>query len=211
MKIVIFGATGGIGKHALTHCLDAGYDVVAYVRDAKKIDVVSDKLEVVSGQLFDYEKIKSTIIGADAVISTIGIPMKFKYQEMSSAVGHQNIVRAMEEVNVKRLITWSTPSIRSKEDANSFITVVPGIMASIALAQAKKELTIVSDLITQSNLDWTIVRFMAPKNTPFTGNVKVGFGKEKMKFSISRSDIAYFMVQQIKDKTYIKRMPIIGS
>jgi hypothetical protein len=29
MKIIIFGAGGGIGKHAVTHALNKGYEVTA--------------------------------------------------------------------------------------------------------------------------------------------------------------------------------------
>lgn len=62
---------------------------------------------------------------------------------------------------------------------------------------AKKELIHIADMITASNLNWTIVRFMAPKDTPFIGNVKVGFGDTKMNFNISREDIGSFMVEQL--------------
>ena len=67
-------------------------------------------------------------------------------------------------------------------------------MASIFLPKAKKILIEVDKLVRDSNLDWTIVRFMAPKNSPFAKKVKVGFGDVKMNFKISREDIAYFMV-----------------
>ena len=37
MKIIIFGATGGIGHHAVRHALEKGYEVVAYVRSPQKM------------------------------------------------------------------------------------------------------------------------------------------------------------------------------
>lgn len=211
MKVIIFGATGGIGKHAVKHALDAGYEVVAYVRSPEKMTVIDDRLTVVKGELNEYEKIEKAMAGCDAVISTIGVPMKFAYKEMNSLKAHENIVKAMEENNVTRLIDWATPSIHFKEDKKSVITVVPGIMASILFKKSKEELVKISEVITDSNLDWTIVRFMAPKNSPFTGDVKVGFGDKKMSFNISRSDIAKFMVDQIASQEYVKSMPIIGS
>ena len=39
MKVIIFGATGGIGKYALKHALNKGYDVTVYVRNSKKINI----------------------------------------------------------------------------------------------------------------------------------------------------------------------------
>lgn len=211
MKITIFGATGGIGHFIVQQALEQGHEVTAYVRTKTEINYDWNNVKVVRGELYDYDYIKTAIEGSDVVISALAVQMKFNYKEMISAIGHQNIVRAMEELNVKRLISWATPSIPSKEDSKSFITVVPSIMAGIALPKSKKELKLITNTITQSNLDWTIVRFIAPKDTDFTGNVKTTFGKEKINFNISRADIAYFMLNQISDNTYLKRMPIIGS
>lgn len=84
-------------------------------------------------------------------------------------------------------------------------------MAGIALTQAKKEMVAISGLIKPSGLDWTIVRFVAPKNTPGTGKVKVGFGDIKMSMAISRADIASFMLDQLEGDAFIRSMPIIGS
>lgn len=137
--------------------------------------------------------------------------MKWGYEDIDAIKAHENIVKAMKETNVKRLIDWSTPSISYKEDKPSFATIVPGIMASLFLPKAKKVLKEVNKIVINSDLDWTIVRFMAPKDSPFTNQIKVGFGDIKMNFNISREDIGYFMVNQLKDNKYLHSMPIIGS
>ena len=49
------------------------------------------------------------------------------------------------------------------------------------------------------------------KNTAYSGSIKVGFGDVKMSFSISREDIAAFMVDQIESEQYDRSMPIIGN
>ena len=33
MKLTVFGATGGVGRELVTHALDAGHHVTAYVRN----------------------------------------------------------------------------------------------------------------------------------------------------------------------------------
>lgn len=211
MKIAVFGASGGIDKFVLKHALDKGFGVVAYVRNPSKVKISHKNLIVTTGELNDYENIKKAITGCDAVISTLGVPMKFTYESMDSLAGHKNIIKAMKEVGVSRLIDWATPSVHYSKDARSFITIIPGIMATILFPKAKKEIITIADAIQSENLDWTIVRFMAPKDTPYTGNVKVGFGYKKMNFSIAREDIAAFMVKQIESSEYIHSMPIIGS
>lgn len=69
----------------------------------------------------------------------------------------------------------------------------------------------IGQLLQTSELEWTLVRFMAPKDTPYTGKVKTGFGDIKMKFSISRKDIGAFMAEQLHVDRFIRSMPIIGS
>ena len=211
MKIAVFGATGGIGKFVVKHALEKGYEVNAYVRNLDKVKIENKNLKVFVGQVHDYEKIKETISGCDAVIIALGISMKFGFEDTSSLVAHENIIKAMNETNVKRLIDWSTPSIKFEEDKPSVVTILPGIMASIFLPKAKKVLKQINNTVINSNLDWTIVRFMAPKDSVFTKNIKVSFGDIKIKFNISREDIAYFMIEQLETNKYLYSMPIIGS
>lgn len=209
MKVIIFGATGGIGKQAVKHAKEHGYEVTVYVRDKSK---VSDKdIKIMEGELSDYPHMKAALEGQDAVIWCVGIPMKKNYGEMASLEGHRNLIKAMEETGVKRLVYWGTPSIHFNADKKSFITVVPGIMAGLFLSRAKQEMVEIGNLLESSRLDWTMVRFMAPKDSAYTGKVKVGFGDTKMSMSISREDIGAFMVEQVEDTKFIHSMPIIGS
>ncbi|WP_417185508.1 NAD(P)H-binding protein, partial [Bacteroides sp.] len=134
----------------------------------------------------------------------------FIITDFTTKSDEEPIISAMKAAGVNRYITWATPSIRSDEDRRSVITVVPGIMASIFLPKAKKCIRqIISDVV-DSGLQWTVVRFMAPKDTAPSGKVKVSFGQRKIRFNISRADIASFMVSQVGSKEYIGRMPIIG-
>lgn len=130
---------------------------------------------------------------------------------MASLEGHRNIIKAMQTLGVSRLIDWATPSARFSEDKRSFITVVPGILAGLAFPKAKKEIVSICSAIKEINLHCTIVRFMAPKDSPPTGGAKVGFGDTRMHFGISREDIASFMVEQVESDKYLYSMPIIGS
>lgn len=211
MKVIIFGATGGIGKWAVKYALQKGHQVTAYVRNQQKMNIQEANLKVIQGEITDYSLMLQSVKGQNAVIWCVGIPMARKYEKMNSLEGHKILLKAMQEANVKRLIDWGTPSIPFSKDKKSFITVVPAILAGIALTQAKKEMVAIGELVQQSDLDWTIVRFMAPKDTSYTGKVKTGFGDTKMSFNISREDIGAFMVEQLENDKYIHSMPIIGS
>jgi putative NADH-flavin reductase len=210
MTITVFGGSGAIGQFLLKHGLDKGYIVKTYVRNPAKTAFTHPNLEIIKGGLDDYEGIRAAISGADAVISTLGVPMK-RYEGHAVLDGHINIIKAMKEQNISRFITLATPSVKFEKDKKSMVTIIPGIMAGLFLNQAKKEIVEVGKTVAGSGLDWTIVRILAPQNTAFTGNIKVTFGERKINFAVSREDIADFMLNQVIDKTYIHSMPIIGS
>lgn len=212
MKIAVFGANGGIGRWVVKYTLEHDYDTIACVRRMPSKPLgTSDKLRVVVVNTEDKKKIEETLRDCNAVINCIGVSMRPFHEDKAAVQANSEIISAMKAVGVNRYITWATPSIRSNEDRRSFITIVPGIMASIFLPQAKRCINqIISDVVN-SDLQWTVVRFIAPKDTAPSGEVKVSFGERKIQFNISRADIASFMVSQIESKEYIGRLPIIGS
>ena len=134
------------------------------------------------------------------------------YEKKESLEGHKILINAMKKMGVKRLIDWGTPSISFEKDQISIITTVPKFLAGILFSKAKEEIIEIGELIKQSNLDWTLVRFLAPNDGPYTGKVTVGFGNIWfMNFSISREDIGAFMIEQIEKKEFIHSMPIISG
>jgi putative NADH-flavin reductase len=211
MTITVFGASGAIGKLLIRQALDNGYSVRAYVRNPSKLDLEHPNLETNQGELRDFGKIKLAISGADVVISTLGPPLKRKYDDFSVLEGHKNIIKAMETENIKRFITIATPSVISTKDKPSLATKMPTIMAKIFFPSAYKEIVQLGEVVKDSKLDWTVVRFIAPNNNPKSGKVKVTFGNTNINWGIPREDIADFILKQIKDNQYICSMPIIGS
>jgi putative NADH-flavin reductase len=72
MKLIIFGATGNTGKLLVEQALTAGNQVVAYIRNPAKLNMKSERLTIIQGELADEEKIESALKGADAVLSVLG-------------------------------------------------------------------------------------------------------------------------------------------
>ena len=145
------------------------------------------------------------------MISTPGPPLKRKYDVFAVLEGHKNFVTAMELAKIRRFITIATPSVKSTEDKPSLVTKMPAILAKLFFPSACLEIVQVGELVKRTQLDWTIVRFIAPNNKPETGKEKATFGDKKISWGISRTDIAAFLLTQIEDKQYIRSMPIIGS
>ena len=211
MKITVFGASGSIGRLLVMRALDKDYSVDVYVRNPEKIIISNRNLKFIKGELNETEKIQKAISGADAVISTLGPPLVRKYEGTPILDGHKNIIKAMQSEKVTRFITLATPSVKFAEDKISAATLIPGIAARLLFPGAYREITALGREVASSDLEWTIVRIIAPKNTPATGRVIVSFGETRISWPISRMDIAEFMLNMVKDKKYIRSMPIIGS
>lgn len=211
MKVLIFGATGGIGKWAVKHALMQGHEVTVFVRNASKVQSLSGDVRVIEGSIEDFQLVCEALKNQEAVIWCVGIPMTNKYERMVSLAGHRILLEAMGKTGVKRLIDWGTPSVKADGDKRSFITLLPPFMASILFSKAKAEMVAIGELLKASDLDWVMVRFMMPKDTPYTGEVVAGFGDKKMNWAISREDIAAFMIEQLTNNQFLHKMPIIGT
>src|SRR5208282_5218093 len=166
MIITVFGASGAIGQFVVRQALAQGYSVRAYVRNPAKLAARHSNLQIIKGELNDYESIHAAVSGSDAVLSTLGAPLKFTYEGTPVLDGHLNIIKAMEAESIKRFVALGTPSIRFNKDKASMLTIVPRIVAGVLFPKAKKEIRAVGRALIVSSLDWTLVRILAPQDSP---------------------------------------------
>ena len=75
MKIVVFGATGGTGERIVERALAEGHEVVAVARKPEAFTTRHSRLKVVKGDVLDPASVATAIVGADAVLSSVGLPM----------------------------------------------------------------------------------------------------------------------------------------
>ncbi|MEU1471136.1 LLM class flavin-dependent oxidoreductase [Streptomyces sp. NPDC005761] len=213
MNVTVFGATGAIGALTVTELLERGHQVTAYARNPQKVPATwGDRVRVVIGEVSDKDAIDSAVAGADAVISALGPSMDRKATGTPLVAGTRNIVDAMKHHKVRRYIGHATPAVLDPQEKPTPVTRLIGFMPRTFMRRAYDEITGMSDLIKQSGLDWTIIRFIAPKNTPKQLKVRVGFfGTDKLGFAVSRADIAALTAAQVDDDTYIGRAPAISN
>ena len=63
MKIVVFGATGTIGRQVVEQALQRGHDVTAFVRDPAKVQC-SD-VRAVQGDVHDAAAVRTAVQGQE--------------------------------------------------------------------------------------------------------------------------------------------------
>jgi putative NADH-flavin reductase len=217
VKITVFGATGAIGSLTVSELLDRGHEVTAYARNPAKVPSTwGERVRVVIGEMTDPDAIDSAIViaiaGADAVVSALGPSMDRKATGLPLVEGTAHILESMKRHGVNRYIGHATPSVLDPREKPTAQTRLIGFMGRTLLPRAYKELLGMTELITNSGVNWTIVRFTAPKDTPKTSNLRVGFyGSDKIGFPVSRADIAAFTAGQVDDDTYANAAPAISN
>ena len=207
MKIIVFGASGKTGHEVVQLALQNGHDVTAFVRNPSRLNIVHDHLHITTGDITDYEQVAVSMIGKEAVISALGATSPFKYdQDVVDGVG--NIIRAMEVKDVRRFIYMSFVGVKESRHSAGLVIryIAPRLLSTEIKGHEQRE-----NLIRNSTLDYTIVRSPTLTNGKQTAQYKTGEELSKKGFinSISRADVAHFLVQQLTDVTYLKKAPRI--
>ena len=210
MKITIFGPTGGTGKLLVEQALAAGYEVVAYARNPTKLDINDQHLTVIEGTLFDQASIENAVKGSGVVLSTLGPRGGSKNKPLTK--GMQNIITAMKNQGVGRLIITSTLSAKDPKDKSDLRTRTLVNLVKTTMRDAYEDIVSVAETVRASDLDWTIVRLATLNNKQKSGKIKAGYvGSGQVGTQISRADIAGFMLSQIEDTKYLREAPAISN
>lgn len=209
MRIVIFGASGRTGKELVRQALEQGHLVTAFVRTPSRLNVSHTNLYVTQGDVTDAVSVQKAIKGQDAVLSTLGHSSPFKY-DPDVVKGMQHIVDAMEQEGMKRLIYMSFAGVSEKRDGVGFVIkyIAPKLLRTEIAGHTARE-----NIIRQSTLDWTIVHPTTLTNGPHSGTYKSGVEVSSKGFviTISRADVADFMLKQLTDHQYLRQTPRVMS
>lgn len=205
MKLVIFGATGKIGRHLVEQALELGHEVTAFVRNPQKLRAPRGNLRVVKGDVLDPAAVRSAIDGCDGVICALGMPLMNK--DGLRAKGTANIIRAMEETGVKRLVCLSGLGAGDSWNLLPFhykYLIFPLVMRRLYADHERQEAH-----VRNSRLDWVIVRPANFVDGEHTGAYRHGFTSEDepVTLKISHGDVADFMLKQSADNTYLRQAP----
>jgi putative NADH-flavin reductase len=204
MKIVVFGASGKTGSLLVDEALKSGHDIIAFVRKPESIKFDHPNLKVVAGYLNEKDKLRSVISGSDACISTLGGASLTKHSP-EIIEGINNIVSIMEEESVTRFIYLS--SFGAGDSRKYMPQPIRFLIADIMLLVPLADHNTNENRITKSQLQWTIVRPGGLTNGAKTDNLKHGCEMTKIKgsLSISRSNVAAFLLNQITNKDYANK------
>lgn len=204
MKIAVFGASGRTGILTVYQALDKGYDVHAFARIAQNVTIQHPKIRIFQGDVLEYDKVKQAVEGTDAVIVTLGQDGNKPLRILSG--GTANIVNAMKETGVKRLIVMSSAGILGNDTHPVFGKIIVPLVLNNVFKDKKRQM----EIILESGLEWVIIRPPRLTDAPKTGKYQLTEGRPGTR-SVPRADVADFMLKLLTNKKYDGTMPAIAS
>jgi uncharacterized protein YbjT (DUF2867 family) len=174
-KGIIIGASGSLAKsviYELKTKTDA--QLTLFVRNKKKLLADSTAgCTIIEGDAMNYDDLRSAIIGQDIVY----VNLAGNLEAMA-----KNIVEAMQETGVKRIVAISSISIYDTP------------LRSVLVPYRK-----LADVIETSGLDYTILRPHWFTNTDEVDYALAQKGQPETGSAISRKSIAAFIATIFKD------------
>jgi putative NADH-flavin reductase len=210
-KILVIGASRGIGLETVKTALRAGRSVRALARSAASIPIADAALDKVSGDALDRDTVRNALLDVDVVIQTLGVDFSprliFEGTRLFSG-STRILVDVMKAAGVKRLITVT--GLGAGDSRGHGGLLYDAILFPLLLKRVYDDKDVQEWIIRSSGLDWTIVRPGLLADGPATGQYRVLTAPNDWRFgTISRADVADFLVRQIDDRSLMGTTPLL--
>jgi uncharacterized protein YbjT (DUF2867 family) len=199
VNLTVLGAAGATGVPLVEQAIAAGHQVTALARSAENLTLTTPNLHVVQGDATDRAVVSEAMKGADAVISVLGA----RGPVMAEAT--RAVVAAAEQAGPDRILMLSSFAV-----ARDRLKPVSRLVTRMAMGSQIKDKTAGEEVLRASGLDWTIVYATKLTNGPRTEpRVVPETEKVGMSQTISRADLASFLLLAATDGLYSRRHVII--
>ena len=205
MKILVIGATGLTGKFAVKKLLARGHEVTAFARKAADVTEAHEHLTVVEGDARNQESVDRACAGQEAVLVTFG-PRSLQKDDLQEAFA-RNLIIAMKKANVKRLVELSAWGAGSSRPQMKFVFK---IIRNTFLKNMFDDKERGEELLTKSDLEWTLARPGRLKDDPARGGIKASLDGNGITAWMNREDVADFMCDEIEKNMWVRHAPLIG-
>jgi len=212
-KLLVIGASRGIGLETVKAALRAGHSVLALARSGAKIAIQNTGLEKVSGDALDRDAVRKALEDVDVVIQTLGVDFSLQAIFERTNLFSQStriLVDAMQAAGVQRLIAVTGLGAGDSRGHGGFL--YDAVAFPLLLKRVYDDKDVQEWIIRSSGLEWTIVRPGLLTDRPATGQYRVLTKPKDWRFGvINRADVADFLVRQIDDRALIGCTPLLIS
>lgn len=207
IKVALVGATGKAGKYILKQLLADGYQVKALIRKAVAYQHSHPSLQIIEGDIKDYQTAVELIHGCDVVISAIG---QVKGETLISSLATANIIRVMDHLKLKRYILLTGSNLDVAGDHKSVQNREGAVWMRKTFPVEVADKQLVYELLCHSDLDWTLVRLPWIEQTDETRGFAVNL-YDCAGERVCTTDLATFVIAQLSNEEYYQRTPFVWS
>lgn len=207
-NVLIIGASRGIGLETVKAALAAGHRVRAFARSVADISISNPDLEKRRGDALNPADVIAALENIDVVIQTLGVRTRDLIGPVNLfSAATRVLVRAMDERGIKRLIAVTGFGAGDSRGTINPLLLMP---FRFIFGRAYDDKDEQERLIKDSKLDWTIVRPGLLTSRPGSGRYEVLAEPSQWRNgTISRADVARFLVKQISERQYVHKAPVV--
>jgi putative NADH-flavin reductase len=199
MRLFVLGATGKTGGALVDQALKRGHAVTAFCRSPFGGDTAG-ALKRITGNPMNARDLAAALPGHDAVLSVLGSRSLGKWSVRVDAA--RATIDAMRRGGVRRLIIVSSALL------DEHIGWFPRFLAKTLLRHHASDQRAMEEVVTSSDLDWTVLRPPMLNGAPLTGRYAAttiapsDAGGMKM----SREDVAHMMLDEAETRAHRKQI-----
>jgi putative NADH-flavin reductase len=213
MRFGILGATGPTGKELLKKL--KGKTVSAYVRNPSRLPE-GHGAEVVQGELSDEAKLQDWAGNQDVILCALGHGLSFSQILANLSLGSypqagmlEKTWRIVLKAKPKRVVHCS--AYGTQETRGDLPFVFGKILLPLLIAKSYEDHEHVERLLQSSSTEWVVARPGMLTNGEAKGVYQtVDRFTGKGTKSISRADVADFMVKAATTPTYLRKLVGLG-
>ena len=209
MKLAVFGATGLTGGLVVAQAIEQGHEVVALVRDPRRVSLQHPRLTVLAGSPTLPTDVERCVAGADVVIHCLGIGGKGDGQPttlISDSV--KAALAAMAKHGVARIVCMSNVGAGGSGTWFANRIVIPLFLRWLLPIIEDKDR--MEAALRASSVEWVSVRLPniveGPERSLRTSKDGRGIG-----LSITAVSTARFLLQQVTSSDWVRSAPSISN
>lgn len=217
MRILLLGATKGLGKEILKEAIGLGFEINCLVRNTKKFPVEQNNIRVFEGDATSSIDLENAVQDSKIIISTLNVMRKnlFPWSNITNdkntiSKSSKNIIDISKRKKIKHLISISAWGVNESLDHIPIwfkLLIKNSNLKYPYIDHGKSE-----KLLLNSNLNWTILRPSALVNFLNNHQVKESISlKNKPSLIISRKSLAKFIINIVDKKNYYNKIVTVSK
>lgn len=208
-KIAIIGGTGKSGKYLVKALIDQGLRLRILVRNPDKLRGQNPLVEVVQGDVNDYDTIRMLAEGCRVVVSTLGLGQPNSEPTIFST-STKNVLRAMAEHPIPRYIVTTGLNVDTPFDKKGPKTRMATDWMRANYPKSTSDKQSEYDLLVSSEVNWTLVRLPLIELTDDEKKILVSL-EDCPGEKISAVSLANFLINQLSDQRFIRKAPFVAD